>query len=552
MSDGRKRVSLGPDPITSMVIWGSPEQLPPREVAVRHRKKRSLSPGCRWCYGCQAERPEAEFAATAKYCRRCLSVRRLVKLGLSPEQAAAKLEDRRAHDIGVKRCSKCRQIKLLADFKKDRADGVGARRSTCEACDKAYRTGYYARPEVRARKRARVKTPEQKRMKAEKALAYQRRPDIAPAARIRKQFRPGRTLVTEAFSAPFVFVEAWLAKEFNGRCCYCGSNGSALSVGRVVPLVKGGTNAPRNLAMVCSPCIGRKADKMPEEFIGLQASTLLQLRCTRMEIEMAAAIGPWLAQQQEAVNISRELRRISAQARAMKIPRRKPVIRFCSFEVGDHVCGTRLHPDSTALFCEPCGLHSRGLKVCSTCKESKAVSGFREDKRQFLGLQSQCRHCEKPFRKAREFLRRAEQPGRDQPEWLKPANWISVRGLIIEEFNSRCCYCGTKSDALTIDHVVPVSKGGTNAIRNLAPACGRCNGRKSDRPLAHMIGDSLVYLLEYRLVAMERKVLAALKVQAENHDDLGIFEKFFNESQIHAVTFRSGTTEEKIESLETR
>jgi hypothetical protein len=129
---------------------------------------------------------------------------------------------------------------------------------TCEACDKAYRTGYYARPEVRARKRARVRTPEQKRIKAEKALAYQRRPDIARATKIRTQFPPGKTLVPEAFSAPFAFVEAWLAKKFNGRCCYCGSEGSALSVGRVVPLVKSGTNAPRNLAMACSPYIGRK------------------------------------------------------------------------------------------------------------------------------------------------------------------------------------------------------------------------------------------------------------------------------------------------------
>jgi 5-methylcytosine-specific restriction endonuclease McrA len=376
-------------------------------------------------------------------------------------------------------------------------------------------------------------------LRAARAIAYQKRPDIAPTVKIRKQLRPGRSLLTGEFSAPFPFVEAWLAKEFDGHCCYCGRDGAALSINRVVPITKGGTNTPRNLAMACRSCSSKKADKMPEDFVGSEASNLLRWRCIRMELEMAAAIGPWLAQQREAVDISRELKhisrelkRISAQAKALKPRRRKSVIRFCSFEVDSHVCGTRLNPDSTPLFCEPCGLHSRGLKACSTCKETKAVSGFRKDKRQFLGLQSQCRHCEKPFRKAREFLRRAEQPGRDQPEWLKPANWISVRGLIIDEFNSRCCYCGAKNDALTIDHVVPVAKGGTNAIRNLAPACGRCNGRKSDRPLAHMIGDSLVYLLEHRLVAMERKILAALKIQAENHDDVGIFEKFFNESQI--------------------
>ena len=36
-----------------------------------------------------------------------------------------------------------------------------------------------------------------------------------------------------------------------------------------------------------------------------------------------------------------------------------------------------------------------------------------------------------------------------------------------------CIYCGRPSD--TVEHVVPVSLGGTDDPSNLAPACARCN-----------------------------------------------------------------------------
>jgi 5-methylcytosine-specific restriction endonuclease McrA len=44
-------------------------------------------------------------------------------------------------------------------------------------------------------------------------------------------------------------------------------------------------------------------------------------------------------------------------------------------------------------------------------------------------------------------------------------------------FGNVCLCCGVSS-LLTIDHVVPVAKGGVNSIDNLQPLCGRCNARK--------------------------------------------------------------------------
>lgn len=44
----------------------------------------------------------------------------------------------------------------------------------------------------------------------------------------------------------------------------------------------------------------------------------------------------------------------------------------------------------------------------------------------------------------------------------------------------KCLYCGSK-EALTLDHVLPKSKGGPNSWTNLATCCMRCNVVKGDR-----------------------------------------------------------------------
>jgi len=42
-----------------------------------------------------------------------------------------------------------------------------------------------------------------------------------------------------------------------------------------------------------------------------------------------------------------------------------------------------------------------------------------------------------------------------------------------------CVYCGDIS-SLTVDHLVPISRGGTSALSNLARACWTCNKQKLD------------------------------------------------------------------------
>lgn len=55
--------------------------------------------------------------------------------------------------------------------------------------------------------------------------------------------------------------------------------------------------------------------------------------------------------------------------------------------------------------------------------------------------------------------------------------------LSVESRAAGCCeYCLAQSryasDPFTIDHILPISRGGSNASENLAFSCSGCNGRK--------------------------------------------------------------------------
>lgn len=48
---------------------------------------------------------------------------------------------------------------------------------------------------------------------------------------------------------------------------------------------------------------------------------------------------------------------------------------------------------------------------------------------------------------------------------------------IKKRFGNRCAICGKKK-LLTIDHIIPLSRGGSNFKENIQPLCRNCNSRK--------------------------------------------------------------------------
>lgn len=56
-----------------------------------------------------------------------------------------------------------------------------------------------------------------------------------------------------------------------------------------------------------------------------------------------------------------------------------------------------------------------------------------------------------------------------------------TRKNILERDRHTCQYCNKKGEQLTIDHILPRSRGGSDSWENLVTACMRCNVRKGNR-----------------------------------------------------------------------
>ena len=57
--------------------------------------------------------------------------------------------------------------------------------------------------------------------------------------------------------------------------------------------------------------------------------------------------------------------------------------------------------------------------------------------------------------------------------------------LILDKTQGRCAYCGRKLtlETMTLDHIVPKSKGNNNNYTNLFASCQQCNILKGDRTI---------------------------------------------------------------------
>ena len=79
-------------------------------------------------------------------------------------------------------------------------------------------------------------------------------------------------------------------------------------------------------------------------------------------------------------------------------------------------------------------------------------------------------------RKAKRQLHRARRAA--APGSFTAAEWRAIR----EKYGSICLACG-QDGPLSVDHVIPLSKGGSNYADNLQPLCLPCNLKKGTRTL---------------------------------------------------------------------
>ncbi len=71
-------------------------------------------------------------------------------------------------------------------------------------------------------------------------------------------------------------------------------------------------------------------------------------------------------------------------------------------------------------------------------------------------------------------------------ECLRPSGgqWSEIRSYVFERDDYTCAYCGLRGVKLECDHVVPVSRGGSNHTDNLVTSCFRCNRDKGTKLLS--------------------------------------------------------------------
>ena len=167
------------------------------------------------------------------------------------------------------------------------------------------------------------------------------------------------------------------------------------------------------------------------------------------------------------------------------------------------------------------------MKTCTGCLQEKPLEAFGKDKSTKDGLSRRCKECRNAYFSKNNVKHRAKKNAYDA-EWRrrnkahvlkyqyeyyqKNKSWMverqrqyllkhpevraRVRGRrrLQEKQNSfvilakdirrlmqRPCYgCGSR-ERLTIDHIIPLSRGGTHGIGNLEVLCHSCNSSKGKK-----------------------------------------------------------------------
>jgi 5-methylcytosine-specific restriction endonuclease McrA len=155
---------------------------------------------------------------------------------------------------------------------------------------------------------------------------------------------------------------------------------------------------------------------------------------------------------------------------------------------------------------------------CSRCGQTKTADDFYVDRRRRFGHYPYCKNCRKAIdsrddEKIKAYHRRHYEQNRDSygnraNKWVKnnPDKRRAIvrihahkrrawkRGsdgsftqqewlLVCEYCHNECLCCGKREPDITLtpDHIVPLSRGGSNTIDNIQPLCLTCNISKNAR-----------------------------------------------------------------------
>jgi len=87
------------------------------------------------------------------------------------------------------------------------------------------------------------------------------------------------------------------------------------------------------------------------------------------------------------------------------------------------------------------------------------------------------------------FLNRPEDSATSEGpfERIRGWRWSQTRLRIFARDRYQCRYCKSFAVRLECDHVIPVSRGGSNDDKNLVTGCFSCNRSKRDKLLSEWV-----------------------------------------------------------------
>lgn len=135
-----------------------------------------------------------------------------------------------------------------------------------------------------------------------------------------------------------------------------------------------------------------------------------------------------------------------------------------------------------------------GRKECRKCGKRRLLKFFSPARRGAFGVSAFCKECNARYRRSVKSAAYVRKWRRGNVRWAlhhrlhqraRKAN-VSDGDLTVEQAanvlsSPRCFYCKRfiKKKHRTIEHKVPLSRGGKHTASNVVMACGRCNSRKS-------------------------------------------------------------------------
>ena len=192
------------------------------------------------------------------------------------------------------------------------------------------------------------------------------------------------------------------------------------------------------------------------------------------------------------------------------------------------------------------GRRMKMLKICERCKQPITVNTnyarkycgshlkktgcawiVRQEKKRIVALAKYHRDYANPekrriilARSAKSYTKHRDRYARHNREWRHKnkdrSNFIKIKRIgsmranggthtyeqwqfVLSCFDYRCAGCNRNFIKLTEDHMVPITKGGTNWIDNIQALCQSCNSSKRQKIMfaAQRISDRTFHLVQY-------------------------------------------------------